>query len=327
LSRFARLLTRAAFGYLTLLPALFLVESRFAEHHWILTTVAWAPQYPWLLGALLLTGLSGAARARKALVASLAAALFAALVLMGPALSLHRDSGEGPSVRVLTLNAGTGRTSSADLVELLRRATPDIVCLQEAGLALAGLSDGAALPVDGVEFTLVQDRGTAILTRLPLVAWEVHPLGFDTGRSVIEARVRTGEGEFTVLATHFFRGRIQSGAGRIGRALADLTRSGEIHAKQIERLLEIAGAAPEPQVIAGDLNLPPRGRLYRRLTTHHADAFRVAGMGYGYSFPASLPMLRIDYVLAGPGVRVRRCGVLSTAGSDHRAVLAEVTLR
>jgi len=79
-------------------------------------------------------------------------------------------------------------------------------------------------------------------------------------------------------------------------------------------------------VIAGDLNLPPRGRLYRRLTEDYVDAFRAAGVGYGYSFPATLPMLRIDYLLAGRGLRVRRSRTLATAGSDHRAVLADFAI-
>jgi vancomycin resistance protein VanJ len=181
--------------------------------------------------------------------------------------------------------------------------------------------------VDGEEFLVVRDRELAILSRLPILRREVHSLGFGTGRSVLAVRVATAERELTVLATHFFRGRARGDAGTVSRALADLTRSGKIHSLQTERLLEIASQAPEPHAIAGDLNLPPRGRLYRRLTADHTDAFRASGWGYGYSFPGSLPMVRIDYVLAGRGVTARRCRTLSTAGSDHRAVLAELALR
>jgi vancomycin resistance protein VanJ len=313
-------------SYVLLLGALYWMESAFAELHWVLTTIAWAPQYPWLLGALFLGVLSIAARARAAIVASTVAALFAAGVLMGPAFSLHPAAGNGAVVRLLTLNAGTGRTGPAGLRKLLREARPDVVCLQEAATLLAASGNGSTIEVDGEEFLVVRDRELAILSRLPILRREVHALGFGTGRSVLEVRVQAGEQELTVLATHFFRGRARGDAGTVSRALADLTRSGQIHSLQTERLLEIAAQAPEPHAIAGDLNLPPRGRLYRRLTTDHTDAFRAAGRGYGYSFPGSLPMVRIDYVLPGRGVTARRCRTLSTAGSDHRAVLAELAL-
>lgn len=325
-TRLARPAAWAAVGYLLVLGVLYWMESSFAELHWVLTTIAWAPQYPWLLGALLLGAFSIAARSRTALVASAMAALFAAGVLMGPAFSLGPTGGSGAVVRLLTLNAGDGRAGPAGLRDLLREARPDVVCLQEAATLLAAGGDESTLEVDGEEFHVVRDRELAILSRLPISRREVHSLGFGTGRSVLEVRVQSGERELTVLATHFFRGRARGDAGTVSRALADLTRSGQIHSLQTERLLEIASQTSEPHAIAGDLNLPPRGRLYRRLTAEHTDAFRAAGRGYGYSFPGSLPMVRIDYVLPGRGLTVRRCRTLSTAGSDHRAVLAELAL-
>jgi endonuclease/exonuclease/phosphatase (EEP) superfamily protein YafD len=201
-----------------------------------------------------------------------------------------------------------------------------VLSLQESGPPSGPpFRERAALVLPG--FQVVADGELAIFSRHPIVDWEVQRLGSGTGRSVLIARIRVHERELTVLNTHFFRGRIDPQSGVLARALADIQRAGEIHRLQTDRLVEIAGSFAGPRALTGDFNLPPRGGLYRRLTAEHVDTFAVAGRGFGYTFPAALPLVRIDYILASPELGARSCRALRVAGSDHRAVLAEVIFR
>ncbi len=49
-------------------------------------------------------------------------------------------------------------------------------------------------------------------------------------------------------------------------------------------------------------------------------------MGHGYTYPAEDPNARLDYVLHSQDVVPRAAAVLSTDGSDHLPVIADLAL-
>lgn len=101
----------------------------------------------------------------------------------------------------------------------------------------------------------------------------------------------------------------------------------------LERTARRFGALP---VLAGDVNEPPGGPVWRYLTGRYTDCFdgapAVAGAtgACGATFPAGAPRGRIDAVFAGPGLSVITCGGPDVppgdlrAASDHRPVVAEL---
>lgn len=94
-------------------------------------------------------------------------------------------------------------------------------------------------------------------------------------------------------------------------------------AEAIRRLLE---AEERPFIVCGDFNSTPNQWMYRHLSAGLQDAFRVAGEGWGATYPARLPLVRIDYVLAGPAWRVVEAAVGPRHFSDHRPVRAVLQL-
>jgi vancomycin resistance protein VanJ len=77
-------------------------------------------------------------------------------------------------------------------------------------------------------------------------------------------------------------------------------------------------------VLVGDLNTAATDRRAHRLLSLLDSAQAKAGHGFGFTWPAALPMARIDQVLTR-GVTAVDADVLPRTGSDHRPVLA--TLR
>lgn len=77
---------------------------------------------------------------------------------------------------------------------------------------------------------------------------------------------------------------------------------------QLRRLVTGLGDGP-PTIIAGDLNMFWPTVL---LAGPYRRALR------GRTFPAHRPLVQIDHLLAGPGVRIENAQVLPGVGSDHR---------
>nr|WP_225980571.1 endonuclease/exonuclease/phosphatase family protein [Micromonospora sp. B006] len=77
----------------------------------------------------------------------------------------------------------------------------------------------------------------------------------------------------------------------------------------------------ERLVVLGDLNTATTDRVFDPLTRLLRDAQAEAGQGFGFTWPAELPVTRPDHVLYR-GLTPTTAGVLRTPDSDHRAVTA-----
>ena len=100
-----------------------------------------------------------------------------------------------------------------------------------------------------------------------------------------------------------------------------LTRAEQ--ARVIRRLID---AETRPFLVLGDFNSTPGSWVYTHLSRGLRDAFGRAGSGWGATFPARLPLIRIDFVLASGEWEVRRAYVSKTVASDHAPMVAELVL-
>jgi endonuclease/exonuclease/phosphatase family metal-dependent hydrolase len=107
---------------------------------------------------------------------------------------------------------------------------------------------------------------------------------------------------------------------------AHLSVSAQDRRLQIDALLAEADNAAVPHALLGDFNARPTAAELAPLFERFHDAWTVAGNGNGFTFPATNPTARIDYVLVAPELRVTNARVPVLAGSDHLPLVAELAV-
>ncbi|MGI5289003.1 endonuclease/exonuclease/phosphatase family protein [Nonomuraea polychroma] len=150
--------------------------------------------------------------------------------------------------------------------------------------------------------------GTAILSRYPILDWDNTLLPRYEGheqRGLLRARIQVRGVPVQVFNTHLQ------------------------HNDANERLEQVRAIQPlvareEPVVLAGDLNARPDAPEIRALSETLTDAWPRAGQGDGYTYPATGPNARIDYVFTSPDVRVESAAVVQSDASDHLPLFADL---
>ncbi|MGW2374852.1 endonuclease/exonuclease/phosphatase family protein [Kitasatospora sp. NPDC001683] len=77
-------------------------------------------------------------------------------------------------------------------------------------------------------------------------------------------------------------------------------------------------------LVLGDFNGSMDDRAFDGLTSQLRSAQDVAGDGFGFSWPAEFPVVRIDQILVR-GVEPKSAWLLPATGSDHRPVAAGIS--
>ncbi|UWP78473.1 endonuclease/exonuclease/phosphatase family protein [Dactylosporangium fulvum] len=249
-------------------------------------------------------------------------AILAAVVV--PRLMPGRRAGAGVRLRVMTANLLYDRGDVRALLEQAKVDDVDVLALQE-------LSRGALEELDraGVGGLLPfrsacpksRGFGSAVFSRHPIVSDPGHepvrrlPSGVQQAMATV---LVPGAGPVLVESAH----PCAPHPGRTGGWARDLAAQPP------------AGSGPAPRVLLGDFNSTlDHGPLRRLLRTGYRDA--AAGRGRGllptWPFRGATRLLRllpvtIDHVLVDRRIGVRAVATRVTPGSDHRAVVAELTI-
>ena len=269
----------------------------------------------WLALALVVLAVSLWRGGRWAVLGSFVALALAFVLLGGVWSSPPRQAGGGAALRLLTYNVEGGRGDLGEVARTLRALKPDVMCLQEVYRTHMDVLGTLAplLP----DYQLLPSREVAILTRLK--AHDVRDLALPvTDRRFVVAELTWHGQPFTLLNAHFTTVETKGGAGTIQRTAEDRRVT-------LGRLLDIAGETSGPFIACGDFNTPTRGAVYAGLESHFANAFEQAGRGFGYTYPNTFPLVRIDHVWLR-GARALSARVLNVKGSDHRPLLVDLEL-
>ncbi|PDP87862.1 endonuclease/exonuclease/phosphatase [Glycomyces fuscus] len=234
-------------------------------------------------------------------------------------------SAGGPVVRIMTLNALGGGADAAEVVSLVRDRRVDVLTLQEVTpdlvreLSAAGLDDLLPHAVDRSDPRGV--HGSTIHSALPLTDTGGGEAGRDTF-AMPTAVVRLpedgdGDGEDDVLEVTSVH------------VPPPLTPSyTDSWQGELERLAE-AGDPGTMRVLAGDFNATlDHAAMRALLDAGYLSSAAVRGEGLEPTWPVgrALPGLTIDHVLVDPWMGVAHLEAVEVTGTDHRAVLVEVSL-
>ncbi|MCM3299352.1 endonuclease/exonuclease/phosphatase family protein [Streptomyces pseudogriseolus] len=267
---------------------------------------------PWL--GLVIVVLSGLALLRRSAAAVTALLLPAAAWthLFGGLLLPAEEPGPHDLV-VVQHNVSDENTDPAGTARALAGAGPDLIALQELVPPALAVYERTLAP----DYPYHAVRGTVGL-------WSKHPLAgarlLDIKpRGVTEpwarglrAVVRTPHGEIAAYVAHLPSVRV--GAGGLASSRRDESAGllgGAVAAEPLETV-----------ILLGDLNGTVDDRGLAPLTSR----MDVARRGFAFSFPAALPLARIDQVMARSAT-VTHIRALPATGSDHLPVSARIALR
>lgn len=94
---------------------------------------------------------------------------------------------------------------------------------------------------------------------------------------------------------------------------------------QVTEMLDIVGDS-SGKLLLGDFNAGPEAPELERLFERFGDTWSIRGSEPGLTFPADEPRSKIDYILAGDGLRVTETSVIESQASDHRPIVASLKI-
>ncbi|MGW1680051.1 endonuclease/exonuclease/phosphatase family protein [Saccharopolyspora sp. NPDC002376] len=237
------------------------------------------------------------------------------------------------TVATFNIHHGAGADDVLDLehtARVVEETGADVIGLQEVDRhwsARSDFVDQAAWLADRLDMHVVyganldldpanpgeprRQYGTAILSRFPILDSHNTPLPRpEQGeqRGLLEARIMVDGKTMRFLNTHLQHN-------------SQIERSA-----QVEAINTIVAESDLPTVLVGDLNATPDAPEIAAATKHLDDTWPIAGQGDGFTHDAQTPHVRIDYVLASPGIDARSAEVITSDASDHLPVSVDITL-
>lgn len=262
---------------------------------------------PWL--GLAAVPLGVIALVRRAPLAIGAVAALAALWMSMFATTLWPKGSSGGDLLVITHNINANNTETQKTADALLAANADLVAIEE----FSGASGQILRDVFARRFPYDVITGTVGLwSRFPISSSEPLDLGLSWARAM-RAVVETDRGQVAVYVVHLASVRVGVlGFSSSQRDLAIKLLARRVQADPIQRV-----------IVMGDFNGSSYDRALTPLLDQVRSAQRLAGTGFGFSWPAGFPMARIDQILVR-GLRPTSAWVMDRTGSDHRPVAARL---
>jgi endonuclease/exonuclease/phosphatase family metal-dependent hydrolase len=245
------------------------------------------------------------------------------------------------NVRGLSLASSGNAMSASEKIDAIYDAMtsaeiiPDIICIQE------GVKGEDIARRFGLEHYYHAPRSTLwMLSRFPIAASGMLD-GMENNPSCLWADVKTPSGLLRVYNMHLASNRVTNTTEELTREMnlqnentwsnirfivsryKDTTKKRAVEATALQSHLQ---ACPHPAIIMGDGNDPPMSRTDQILSRDLSDGFKERGFGVSTTYESTLPLLRIDYILAQSGVQFRSHRTHRLPFSDHYPVSAGICL-
>ena len=250
--------------------------------------------------------------------ASAVAAFHLAWVLpdYAPAEDIPAEAREAPSIRLMTANVYFGNDDFSSIAAEIASVDADVVFLQEFGAELEDDLRAQAMEERYPYREIAYENpffGIATYSRLPFVHVETFDAG---GRPVVVTTVDVGGKPVRLYNVH-------ATSPGIGETLAENWNDGW---RTVTNAVE---NDPLPLVLAGDFNMNQHHRWYGKLKQDDLDScHEERGRGNATTWPQGrkLRPIRIDHVFHSPEVFCLSVREGDGHGSDHKPVIAELSV-
>ncbi|MGQ5261225.1 endonuclease/exonuclease/phosphatase family protein [Micromonospora sp. ZYX-F-536] len=279
---------------------------------------------PWF-GLLIPVLLIGALWRRSA--SAVAALLLPAVVWLNLFGGLLVDkSRPGGDLTVAQQNVNANNPDPAGTARDLAAAGADVLALVELSPQAAGTYErelANAYPYHTVQGTV------GLWSKLPLSDSQPVDIRMDAGplaatkpaditmayNRALRATVVTDQGPLAVYVAHL-------GSVRVNPRAGFWTAHRDRNAWALGEA--VAAERNERVVLLGDLNGTMDDRVFGSITSRLRSAQVEAGDGFGFTWPATFPVVRIDQILVR-GVKPESSWVLPATGGDHLPVAASIS--
>jgi vancomycin resistance protein VanJ len=221
-------------------------------------------------------------------------------------------TGSGGDLMVATHNVNADNADPSGTAGDVAASGADVVALEELTEAAVPVYEkalAATYPYHEVVGTV------GLWSKYPMSA--TKPVDIKLGwERAMRSTVTTPEGPVAVYVAHLPSVRVKLEAGFTARQ----------RDKSADALGEAIADEPlQDVVLLGDLNGTMNDRALNAVTAQMRSTQGAAGDGFGFSWPASFPMARIDQIMVR-GLEPMASWTLPATGSDHLPVAARVTI-
>jgi len=225
---------------------------------------------------------------------------------------LSDKTGTGGDLTVATHNVNADNPDPSGTARDVAASGADVVALEELTATAVPVYERALAST--YKYHSVQGT-VGLWSKYPMTGVRAVDIKLGWTRAM-RATVSTPEGRVAFYVAHMPSVRVKLEAG--------------FTARQRDTSADALGEAiaDEPlkrKVLLGDLNGTMNDRSLNAVTSQMRSTQGAAGNGFGFSWPASFPMARIDQIMV-QGIEPVSSWTLPATGSDHLPVAARVSL-
>lgn len=333
IKRLPAIIRYASWAYPALVVLLWGIMFYGGDRWWPATILLFSPR--WLFSVPIILFVPIAVWHDRWLLVPLVISLLIVFVpFMGFNLPLSEVTGPAPTgamvLRVLTCNIHTGDMDLNRLSSLIKETAADIVALQECPRELKlSVPDG---------WRIIQEGELAVLSRYELRPGRslqaMHPPHTWPRTSLLPCVVAAPGGDIAFCAVHLPSPRYGLQTIFDKTTILNFSRKGLLVKETADRrrtsqdVAHAVASLPLPVIVAGDFNMPDDSTIFREFWGGYANAFSIAGLGYGWTVSSNVRGLkisvRVDHVLVGKGFEVLKCGIGADVGSDHFPLMTDI---
>lgn len=263
-------------------------------------------------------------------------------------------------LRVMTYNvhsfkkfgAANEETVKNQILNIIRREQPDVICFQEFFTRNKGTYNFKRLIKEILQTEYLyfeptmannyEALGLAIFSKLPIQdKGDIRFSDEKRGNEAIYADIKFKGQLIRVYNVHLQSIRFQpedydylnqvktdmnSDIRSPRRILGRLKRAFIKRSEQVDVVKQHTATCETPYLITGDFNDTPASYTLHQLGEGMVNAFQEKGSGLGITYNGAFPNFQIDYILSTPHFKVKNYRIINKKLSDHFAVRADVEL-